>query len=1258
MDSLFLGQARARRQINLGGSSQSQTGGHRDLVQQARHQRLQREQDRARAKAASTIQAFYRGRQSAAQSRNHFQAEYDRLIAVRNNHPSLQDFVTASRLVALGGQYRLGNPHDIKRLAVWCRVALQPPAADTGGPKPIPGRRRPTPLLFAPFATSPSWPVLTRTIARLLLTEATTNVSLAQAPLFLEVVKILADPASYAKYVAPTANIEPTALLRHLVEYGQLYPRVGHALLAIPPEQQRTHPCLSPLLALSLLPLKALLPATPSSSSAVDSSSVILEAFAHSILTIPALLAPAPGGRLTAKQLQQFSSGSGSSDFPLWDLLATLNNNKTGTSSGQQLRTEQTVALLANIVELAKGRLVAAGTATTTTTTGPRPIENGKQLIAYLEVLRTLLGQLPKSVSVLLQDQGAVTSAGAGRGVKGKGKGKGKEEEEVETIVIDDDEDDEDGEDGEDESEEGGASEMDEDDASGGGRSSFNRHRRQRRRAFGGARSSRDQDGDDESMSSAPSSSSSSSRPPPNSVLVVVDPRIRPSLTYLWSREHLLALLSLSTRYSASTRPALCGFLVELLVPPPPHLATNSTGSSRATTTTTTSSSSSSSSSAAINVRDAVLNTLLYSPLSAGLLRELFRGYIRSSELGRTLSSATKREKSAVVLAALKDDRYRDEWPVLVLAVEMYARSLLTMGDDEFYASTSSTAASSNAGRNPLTLDEVVNLSAIIRNATFALYWQDEGTVLSQEGGGGDEKMVDPVLVAQTANKRQQNVVGMGGWLIEDVRGVMTRFLQQVHARDSRRRFTPEGHWHMTSAFDLRSFVETAVFEDERLEAEEDAEPSGGADTPGQAPSPALLRRGLARDTNDSRGPARTSTYSKRQLALISPRLGVLRNIPFVVPFETRVAIFRQFVANDFRKLGLGDATSYSARSRHRAVVRRTNLAEDAYAHLNGLGAELKKRIEIVFIDEHGMEESGIDGGGLFKELLTSLSKEVFDTNRGLWLATSEQELYPNPHGYAKESNQLSWFKFIGRILGKALYQGILVNVKFADFFLAKSYLDDLASLDPELYNGLLKLKTYPGNVEEDLSLNFTITEEDFGVSRSVDLTPHGSEIAVTNDNRMQYIVLVSNYRLNVQIAPQCRAFYSGLFEIINPRWLRMFNQSELAILVGGTEEAIDVEDLRRNTVYSGWSAEENTPTIRYFWDAVSSFSKEERAKLVRFVTACERPPLLGFSQLNPLFAIRNAGTDESRLPTSRVSASACNASRLPGDNSLPFPQL
>ena len=46
-------------------------------------------------------------------------------------------------------------------------------------------------------------------------------------------------------------------------------------------------------------------------------------------------------------------------------------------------------------------------------------------------------------------------------------------------------------------------------------------------------------------------------------------------------------------------------------------------------------------------------------------------------------------------------------------------------------------------------------------------------------------------------------------------------------------------------------------------------------------------------------------------------------------------------------------------------------------------------------------------------------------------------------------------------MLGKALYEGILVDISFAGFFLAKwlgrqSYLDDLRSLDNELYKGLI----------------------------------------------------------------------------------------------------------------------------------------------------------------------------------------------------------
>lgn len=36
--------------------------------------------------------------------------------------------------------------------------------------------------------------------------------------------------------------------------------------------------------------------------------------------------------------------------------------------------------------------------------------------------------------------------------------------------------------------------------------------------------------------------------------------------------------------------------------------------------------------------------------------------------------------------------------------------------------------------------------------------------------------------------------------------------------------------------------------------------------------------------------------YSKRQMAYISPRLGLLNNLPMAVPFETRVQVFQMFI--------------------------------------------------------------------------------------------------------------------------------------------------------------------------------------------------------------------------------------------------------------------------------------------------------------------------------------------------------------------------
>lgn len=111
-------------------------------------------------------------------------------------------------------------------------------------------------------------------------------------------------------------------------------------------------------------------------------------------------------------------------------------------------------------------------------------------------------------------------------------------------------------------------------------------------------------------------------------------------------------------------------------------------------------------------------------------------------------------------------------------------------------------------------------------------------------------------------------------------------------------------------------------------------------------------------------------------------------------------------------------------------------------------------------------------------------------------------------------------------------------------------------------------LKNYTGNVEQDLSLTFTVSEQAFGVTRDVDLIPKGSTVTVTKENRIRYIYLVANYKLNTKIARQCTAFFQGLIDLIHPAWLKMFNHHELQILLGGKAVPIEIKELQDGTTY------------------------------------------------------------------------------------------
>lgn len=126
-----------------------------------------------------------------------------------------------------------------------------------------------------------------------------------------------------------------------------------------------------------------------------------------------------------------------------------------------------------------------------------------------------------------------------------------------------------------------------------------------------------------------------------------------------------------------------------------------------------------------------------------------------------------------------------------------------------------------------------------------------------------------------------------------------------------------------------------------------------------------------------------------------------------------------------------------------------------------------------------------------------------------------------------------------------------------------------------------------------------------------VELKPNGSNITVNSSNRIEYIQLMADYKLNKQIRAQCQAFRQGLANILPIEWLYMFSNKELQVLISGAEIPVDVDDLRIHTRYGGDFNLEH-PTIVLFWKVVEDFTDLQKRQLLKFVTSCSRPPLLG----------------------------------------------
>ncbi|KAF8712347.1 hypothetical protein RHS03_01066, partial [Rhizoctonia solani] len=315
--------------------------------------------------------------------------------------------------------------------------------------------------------------------------------------------------------------------------------------------------------------------------------------------------------------------------------------------------------------------------------------------------------------------------------------------------------------------------------------------------------------------------------------------------------------------------------------------------------------------------------------------------------------------------------------------------------------------------------------------------------------------------------------------------------------------------------------------------------------------------------------------------------------------------------------------------------LRRPHVFEDSFQNLQRKTGEQIKygKLSVRFYNEEG-----VDAGGVTREWFQILARQMFNPDYALFQPCAADKLTFQPNRASMVNPEhLSFFKFVGRVIGKAIYDGRLMDAHFARS-LYRQILGkpvdyrDVEWVDPDYYKSLIWILENDPTV---LETTFTVEAEEFGVHKVVPLKENGDKTVVTEENKKEFVQLSAQYRLYTSIKDQIEALLAGFYDIIPKELISIFNEQELELLISGTPD-IDIDEWRAATDYNGYSPSD--PAIVWWWRALKSFDREERAKVLSFATGTSRVPLEGFKDLQGVqgtqrFSIHRAYGESDRLP-------------------------
>eukprot|EP00866_Antonospora_locustae_P002162 jgi/Antlo1/2162/1748 len=286
---------------------------------------------------------------------------------------------------------------------------------------------------------------------------------------------------------------------------------------------------------------------------------------------------------------------------------------------------------------------------------------------------------------------------------------------------------------------------------------------------------------------------------------------------------------------------------------------------------------------------------------------------------------------------------------------------------------------------------------------------------------------------------------------------------------------------------------------------------------------------------------------------------------------------------------------------------------------------DLRKQVKVTFNNEEGQDQ-----GGIKKEYFQLLSEEIREErrlfehkNRALWFILGN-------------SGVKSEFESIGKIIGIALYNNVVLNLPFPTLFFKRllnkdTELNDLREIEPAIFNSLCNMRRLNAHELELCDQTFEITYESNGRIQRRSLIKNGQAIRVTKENVELFVERYSRFLTSDSVEPYMRSIRKGFLAVIQPTSFEFLHAKELEKIIVGSKY-IDIQKLKEVCIYRGYSS--NSDIVTWFWEIVEEYDAEMREKLLQFCTGNDRIPVTAKSIR---FAIMRNGCNTDNLPSAQT---------------------